>query len=392
MNKAKEIECIQAIFDRIEQQKNKVNPPNETRFVPSNRYTSHERFKKEQTELFQNLPMVVGVAGDLEKAGDYFLHDYSGLPIVVMKGKDEKIRAFLNICRHRGVRLLEEAQGHIKRNIVCPYHAWTYDTTGCLKNVFHPEAFQGVSAETHSLIELACEVHFGLVFVVPNPKLKGKFNLGEYVKEIYPILEGYGLENYVPYLRKNESNAFNWKINAEAGLETYHFKITHAKTIGPYFFDSIGLDIRENKFHCTTIYPKKSILKLKEQNPSEWNLRAHANILIQIFPNTTLLVMEDHAMVIPVFPKDEKNSIYKSFLLVPEQPKNEEEAKHFEFNHNLFWDAIEEDYEMVLLQQKSFNAYDEMPMTTGGYETLLTHYVDVVDQMLEGKLQPQGKA
>lgn len=390
MNKAREIELIKRIFDRIDQRKDKEKQPNETQFVPSERYTSQERFKKEKELIFQNLPIVLGSVADLEKAGDYFLHNYSGLPIMVLKGQDEKIRAFLNICRHRGVKLLEEDKGHIKKHIVCPYHAWSYDTTGCLKNIFHSEVFQGVSAESHSLIELECEVHFGLIFVLPNPKMKGKFNIKTHLQEVYNILEDYELNTYIPYLKKMVNYDSNWKLNIEAGLEAYHFKITHAKTIGPYFFDSIGLDISENKLHCTTIYPKKSILQLKEQDPSEWSLRKHANILVQIFPNTTLLIMEDHAMVIPIFPTDEKNSIAKSFLLIPNQPKNEEEAQHFQLNYKIFWDAIEEDNEMVRLQQKSFNAYDLMPMTAGGYEKLLTQFVDLVDNILEEDLQLQG--
>ena len=140
MNKEQQIQIIEAVFDGLEKQKNKEDADGITHQIDANRYISKERFKQEKEIIFKNFPIVTGAAGQLKNTGDYYLHDFTGIPILIVKGKDEKIRAFLNMCRHRGVRLLEESSGHIKRNIVCPYHAWSYDTAGCLKGVFHPQS------------------------------------------------------------------------------------------------------------------------------------------------------------------------------------------------------------------------------------------------------------
>ena len=249
----------------------------------------------------------------------YFLHDLSDLPIMVIKGKDGNIRAFLNMCRHRGVRLLEETEGHIKRNIVCPYHAWSYDTAGCLKTVFHPQGFNEVSADSHSLIELDCWVRLGMIFVVPNPEKKGKIAIDEYLSEVYTITEGFDLGELIPYYQQTGQLACNWKLLVDGGLEGYHFKIAHAKTIGPYFLDNMSINM-SNKLHSSVVYPKRAMKKLIDQPQSEWNFRKSANILLHIFPNTVILIEPDHLMVVTNFPLDEKTTESKSFMLLPSEP------------------------------------------------------------------------
>ena len=150
MTKEQQIHFVESVFIGLEKQKNKQDADGITHQIDAERYTSKERLEKEKEVIFKNYPIVTGPAAQLTATGDYFLHDLTGLPIVVIKGKDGKVRAFLNMCRHRGVRLLEEPKGQIKRNIVCPYHAWSYDTQGCLKGIFHPQGFKEVNAETHS--------------------------------------------------------------------------------------------------------------------------------------------------------------------------------------------------------------------------------------------------
>lgn len=387
MNQLKEQATIQHVFEEVERQKNKTAVTGETWEIPASRYTSSKQLAAERKTIFQNFPTVVGSVAELEKAGDYFLHDYAEVPIMVIKGKDEKIRAFLNICRHRGVRLVEEKRGHIKRNIVCPYHAWSYDTAGCLKRVFHAEAFGDVNADSHSLIELDCQVRLGLIFVVPNPKLKGQYDIDVYLKEVTAITNGYGFENWVPFKRLIKTNPFNWKLGIEGGLEAYHFKIAHAKSLGPYVFDCGGIAFEDNKLHFATIYPKTAILKLKEIPKEQWNLRQYGNILIHIFPNTTFLIMEDHVMVLPMFPLDEKTNISESFLLIPKKAETEAEQQHFQMNYDIFWNTINEDNEMNILQQQSFNSYDDFNMKIGGYETLLLKFSNLVQEAIDGKLQ-----
>ena len=385
MKKEQQIQFVEAVFAGLEKQKAKEDADGITYQIDAKRYTSKERLAREKELIFKKFPIATGPAGQLKEAGDYFLHDLTGFPILVVKGKDGTIRAFLNMCRHRGVRLLEEGQGHIKRNIVCPYHAWSYDTAGCLKGIFHPQGFKDVDAASHSLIELDCWVRLGMVFVVPDPDSKGKYDIDDWLKEAYAITEGFDLGELAPYHHTKHLLDCNWKLLVDGGLEGYHFKIAHAKTIGPYFLDNMSI-VAENKLHSTIIFPKRAMKKMQEQSPSEWEFRKGANILLHLFPNTIILIEPDHLMVVTSFPVDEKTTQNNSFMLLPSEPTTEKEKEYWDLNANIFWNAITEDNDMAILQQKSFNGYSDTSMTVGSYEKLLLQFENLVDAALEGKL------
>ena len=384
MKKEQQIQYVEAVFAGLEKQKNKRDADGITYQIDANRYTSRERLQQEQEVVFKNYPLVLGPVARLKNAGDYFLHDLTGLPILVIKSKDGEVRAFLNMCRHRGVRLLEETEGHIKRNIVCPYHAWSYDTAGCLKGVFHPQGFNDVNADTHSLIELDCWVRLGMVLVVPNPKMKGNIDIDQWLQEVYSITEGFDFGEFYPYHFSDGLLACNWKLLVDGALEGYHFKIAHAKTIGPYFLDNLSV-ASENKLHSSIIFPKRAMQKLQELPPSEWQFRKAANVLLHFFPNTVVLIEPDHLMVVTFFPVDEKTTQYKSFMLLPSEPATQKEKEYWNLNADIFWKAINEDNEMAVLQQKSFNGFSDINMTVGSYEKLLVQFENLVDEMLDDK-------
>ncbi|MEM6802919.1 MAG: SRPBCC family protein [Bacteroidota bacterium] len=384
MKKEVQIQFVERVFKQLEAQKEKQDADGITHKIDAQRYISKDRFEQEKAIIFKNYPIVVGAAAKLQTVGDYFLHDDTDTPIMVIKGKDGKIRAFLNMCRHRGVRLLDKAEGKVKTNIVCPYHAWSYDNQGCLRKVFHPQGFEGVDAATHSLIELACWIRLGMVFVVSNPELKDTYDIDEYLQEVKYITEGFEFGDLIPYYPTNNELACNWKLLVDGGLEGYHFKIAHAKTIGPYFLDNMTLNTK-NKFHSSVVFPKRAMKKLKEIPQTDWNLRKSANILVHIFPNTIILIEPDHIMVVTNFPIDERTTQTRSFMLLPSEPKTEKEKEYWDLNANIFWTAIQEDNEMAVLQQKSFNGYAASPMTVGSYEKLLVQFEQLVDKALYGE-------
>jgi phenylpropionate dioxygenase-like ring-hydroxylating dioxygenase large terminal subunit len=224
------------------------------------------------------------------------------------------------------------------------------------------------------------------VFVVPNPALKGKFHWGNFLKEVYNVYQNFGLDTHVAYKAETRTIAGNWKLIIDSGLEAYHFKVAHAKTIGPHFIDNAGIN-HQNKLHSSIIFPKKSMTKIQDQPRDDWQLRQHANILVNIFPNTVVLVQPDHAMVLFCFPVDAQNTLVHSLMLIPESPANEKEEAYWELNRSIFWDAIDEDNELVELQQASFNVSDDYPMTIGSFEKLILQFEDLIDDVLEDRLK-----
>ena len=382
MNRQKQLEIVNKVIVGLDKQSKKEDADGATFQIDAERYTSKERLIKEKEVIFKNHPIVSGAAASLKDPGDYYLHEWSELPILIVKGKDGQIRAFLNMCRHRGVRLLDENKGHIKRNIVCPYHAWSYDTEGCLKGIFHPQGFEGVSSETHSLIELDCWVRLGMVFVVPDPNGKGKYDIDEWLSEAYDVCEDFDFGECFPYYPKSGTLECNWKLLVDGGLEGYHFKIAHSETIGPYFLDNMSIPM-PNKRHSSIVFPKRAMKKVFDNIDSDWNYRKVANTLLHLFPNTIILIEPDHLMVVTFFPIDEHTTHYEAFMLLPEEPLTDEKKKYWDLNGEIFWNAINEDNEMAELQQKTFSKYSNTSMTVGSYETLIAQFENLVDEVLE---------
>ena len=94
-------------------------------------YTCRKQFARERELFFRRGPLFVGLSCLLPRAGDYMTHDYAGVPMLLVRHKDGDLRAFLNVCRHRGARVADGA-GHGVKRFLCPYHAWAYATDGRL--------------------------------------------------------------------------------------------------------------------------------------------------------------------------------------------------------------------------------------------------------------------
>jgi len=98
-------------------------------------YYDPVRFQREVDLLFRRYPVVVGFSGQVRRLGDFVVHNDTGQPILVTRGTDGVLRAFLNVCRHRGAAVEQKPCGANKRAFVCPYHGWSYDRGGALKTV-----------------------------------------------------------------------------------------------------------------------------------------------------------------------------------------------------------------------------------------------------------------
>ena len=122
---------VTALFDKDLEHRLNL-PTEEGSALPNMAYTSSEFFALEQKVLFRNTWVFAGFGHQLTKKGDMFPVEIAGQPLVLVKGEDEVIRAFHNVCRHRGAKLVDQPQRG-RKNFVCPNHSWSYDLTGKLK-------------------------------------------------------------------------------------------------------------------------------------------------------------------------------------------------------------------------------------------------------------------
>ena len=101
---------------------------------PVTNYTDQQRFVRERTALFERLPLLVGLSCQIANPGDYLTRDHAGVRQLIVRGEDGVVRAFMNVCRHRGARIAE-GQGQGQQRFKCPYHGWTYDCAGRLLGI-----------------------------------------------------------------------------------------------------------------------------------------------------------------------------------------------------------------------------------------------------------------
>src|SRR5262247_856216 len=115
-------------------------------------YADPEYLAREQQTLFRRHPILMGFASEWASPGAFRTDEYTGVPILVVRGRDKQLRAFLNVCRHRGAKV---AQGCGKaRLFVCPYHAWSYDLAGKVVGIPDERNFPDVRSERSMLTPL----------------------------------------------------------------------------------------------------------------------------------------------------------------------------------------------------------------------------------------------
>lgn len=343
-------------------------------------YLDPTRHQREVDVLYRRWPLIVGHASTLAGVGDYFTHDASGLPLLVVRGRDGRVRAFFNVCRHRGARVVCQASGAGKKSFVCPYHAWTYTLDSRLAGVPYPEGFPEIEPEQQGLVELPAEEFAGFVWLVPTPG--ARIDVAGHLGPLADELQALNVATHTVYESREFDRALNWKLSFDIFLEGYHVRRAHAETIAPMFLDNVGL-YDALGWHLRNVFPKRSLGELRQQDRASWNLRAHANVLYIVFPNTALLVQPDHLSVMHSYPLGPTATRVVAYTLIPEPATSDNARRHWDANNAVFYSAIDEDYAMGESIQAGLASGANVALTFGRFEQALDRFHRAVDRALE---------
>lgn len=349
-------------------------------YYPVVNYACETRFDDEYRTIFKNYPIIVGHASQLKNAGDFIACDKLGVPILISRDRHEKVNAFLNVCRHRGARLTVENCGTVEKMFVCPYHGWTYNLEGELMAIPDRKGFPNVDCDNLGLINLPVEEKYGFIWVVPAPNAQAD------TESFFQFLnlESYNFDSHSLYRDETVEKAFNWKIGIEIYLENYHFNVLHRNSTLPIFVHNLGWCDRLYP-HLRVISPKRSIIQLANQNPSQWNIRPHATILYYIFPNTLLFIEKHHASILNIFPKDVDHSIVRISHIVSTGFQSSRKQRHWDMLIDIFMGAIREDLMIGESVQAGIRSGANTHMTFARYEKALDLYHDTVNRVLDGQ-------
>lgn len=377
MSPEKQIEAVRRVLGHVA---NRTTDREATpRTLDVRAYTDPARFEREEQRIFRGLPIAVAHASELAQPGDFVTHDATGVPLLVVRGDDGELAAFMNVCRHRGTRVEGAPCGRGKKGFVCPYHAWSYGRDGALLAIPHPSGFEGVDRDARGLVRLPVGEASGMVFVRARPSPARTLDARAFLGPIADDLEGFGLASSHVYDKRSFVKDLSWKLTIDIFLESYHLRPTHKDSIYGMFFDNLGLVDRVGP-HLRNVFPKRTIRDLANA-PDDVvgrSLRQHANVLFLVFPNTLVLVQPDHAAVLSVFPEGPTRTRLCTYTAVPEQATTEKARAYWDANNAILYGATDEDFAMGESIQRGFASGANDHVVFGAFEHALGHFHDEV--------------
>ena len=189
--------------------------------LPAKFFYDDAIFQQEKTKIFFKSWHLVGHVNELREPGTFLTHEIFEQSIILVAGRDGKLRAFHNVCQHRGNRLVESRRGKVAM-LTCAYHAWTYSLDGCLRGASQTQNVAGFDKDKHGLKPVKVEVFAGFVYINLDPDAKS-------IADMAPGAEAQ-IRRHIPDLDRltllqevDGPVAANWKVIQENSIEGYHF-------------------------------------------------------------------------------------------------------------------------------------------------------------------------
>src|SRR5262245_41946293 len=249
-------------------------------------YSCRERAALERDRLFRDRPIFMGLSTRLPKPGDYLTEDVAGMPVLVTRGQDGEVRAFANICRHRGAPVAQGCGN--ARAFVCPYHGWTYDAAGKLLGTTDKVGFAGIDLASHGLVRLPAAERHGLLFVRPKPVGQGEsasIDVDADLGTLMPDLAALRLDAYPIFSVDRAAPRIKWTSAIDTCREGNHIPPLHRTTIARYFIGNVGTFAGAG-LHGRMCVARTSIDTVRPVAEGERNYRPHVISIYQLFPNT----------------------------------------------------------------------------------------------------------
>jgi nitrite reductase/ring-hydroxylating ferredoxin subunit len=280
-------------------------------------YIDPQRHELEMQQLFREMPQVVCLSSDLPETGSYRTFDDAEIPIFVVRGRDGTVRAFLNICPHRGARLVREPQGRGNR-FTCWFHGWSFDSQGRNGAVSQKEHFCDAVNAHKELVPCPAAERHGLVFVkpVPNSTMDIDAHLGSFSAE----LEKLDLDQARRVCDGELSVSCNWKYALDTYFENYHFATLHRNTLAPISPNTMSLYDTWGPHH-RLVFPTYDAWDWRGKPESEWMVDTISTPYF-IFPNTivylgSLRPDQAYVTVIQLYPRGVGETLTRMTMYAP---------------------------------------------------------------------------
>jgi phenylpropionate dioxygenase-like ring-hydroxylating dioxygenase large terminal subunit len=287
--------------------------------LPAWSYFSKDMLEEEKEQLFRRHWQLVCHVNDVPEPGDYIAMDMVGERALVVRGQDGELRAFHNLCRHRGSRVVADDKGHCRSAIICPFHGWAYNLDGTLRGASMPATLPDLDSVKWGLKPVEMDIWNGFVFVrfKPGPQPPLSQVLAKFDHEVAQ----YNLAALKPDGEGiwSEDVKANWKCVRDVDNEGYHVPMAH-----PGLHDLFGSNYFDEPFDSGT---SRSYSTFREGDSRLWSVRHYKNILpdvaemdsdhnrawlyIGVFPNLVFGLYPDSVIYYHEFPVENGRTIQR---------------------------------------------------------------------------------
>lgn len=290
--------------------------------IPAANYFDPDRWRREVDLLFKRVPLLIATSAEIPEPHAYKAIEVVGTPILLSRDSEGVIRAFVNMCSHRGAMLLDEGIGSARR-FACPYHNWTYDQSGDLVGMFKQSEFGEVDMSCLGLTALPVVERAGLIWVTLSPRS---------TLDVEAFLAGY--DELLAHCEFASMNHFgsrrlvgpNWKVSFDGYVDFYHLPILHKNTFGPDF-PSEALFHRVGP-HQRVTGPRQNWSKLESIPQEQWPDSLLTGGVWSIFPHASIAGFDvgEHKVyqVARIFPGDSADESITYLDFISTAPKTDD--------------------------------------------------------------------
>ena len=276
--------------------------------LPATAYTDASWFADEMERVFARMWLAAGRAAELDRPGAFIRRDVAGASVLIVRGNDGAVRAFHNVCRHRGTRICTDGEGAFQGSMQCPYHAWTYGLDGRLLAAPQMDEVEGFDRSAFPLRAVACDSWDGHVFInlsaSPAP-------LAAQLSDLPARFAPWRMQELRRAHRIDYDVATNWKLVVQNYNECLHCPIIHpllnrmhhylgaenVPTTGSYCGGAMGFKDGVETLSTDGRRRRAFLPGLGDRERTLVNYFA-------IYPNLLLTLHPDYMMTITIWPQD----------------------------------------------------------------------------------------
>jgi phenylpropionate dioxygenase-like ring-hydroxylating dioxygenase large terminal subunit len=364
--------------------------------LPAWTYSDPEFFALEQERVFAPAWQVVCHQSDCAEPGDWHTLDYLGESVIVIRGRDRVLRAFTNVCRHRGSRVVDGASG-CARKLVCPYHAWTYDLDGTLVGVPDGASYPGLDKSRHGLAPVSLEVWLGFVFV----RLRDDGpSVADMMAPYEAMIEPYRFEDLRALGRVTlRPRGVNWKNIGDNYSDGLHIPVAHPG-LTRLFGKSYGVEAEE---HVDRMWGD-----LIDRPSANWSERAYQNLLpavphlsaaaqrhwlyFKLWPNVAFDIYPDQVDFMQWLPVSPTESLIREIsYVIPDDRREMKAARYLNWRINRRVNA--EDTELIARVQAGMASRSFSIGPLSDKEVCLRHFCKRMRELIpEARQEPRPAA